>query len=649
MNHASQQPVAAVSAASVADRAGVTARAVIVGALLVPANVYWIAQMERNRQTAFPSVFSLFFNAIFVLLVLRGLNVLLRRLSPRLAFRPAELLLVYSMVCISTAISGIDFIQTLMPLLSYTFWMAGPENKWETTLNPLLPQWLTVQDKRVLYGYYDGGTSLYEPGVLAAWLQPVLMWTLFIGALLLVMVCVNCILRRRWLDGEHLACPLVSLPVQIASPRGTLFRNRLFWAGFVLAASVEIWNAFAFHYPAMPAIPIAEFNLGASFKGRPWSAIGWMPRSFYPFLIGLGYMMPSDFLFSSWFFYLFWKAELVLTAGFGLDQIRGFPFANQQGFGAYMLFAGFGLWLARGHLRQVWDTVIGAPGRLCDANESLPYRLAVLGLLVGLAILFCFALAMGMRAVTIVGVFGIYYLLSLAVTRVRAQFGAPVHDLHFTGPDVILSSVFGTRVFPDRDLAGIAMLAWFSSIFRSHPMPHQLEGIKLQEQTGGTSRGVAGALMLAAVLGSLACFFSFLHIYYQVGALSQGGRFNLWPINTLDSWLKAPKEPQLAALPAIGVGLAIAWFLQVMRMRYVSWPFHPLGFAISGNLQMGHAWMPLLVAWVCKSVITKYGGHKRAQQSQPFFLGLILADFVVVSVLNLVSLALHISCYRFVD
>lgn len=75
------------------------------------------------------------------------------------------------------------------------------------------------------------------------------------------------------------------------------------------------------------------------------------------------------------------------------------------------------------------------------------------------------------------------------------------------------------------------MLAWFSSIFRSHPMPHQLEGIKMQEQTAGTARGTAGALMLAAVVGSLAAFWSFLHIYYGVGALAQGGRFNLWPID----------------------------------------------------------------------------------------------------------------------
>ena len=30
-------------------------------------------------------------------------------------------------------------------------------------------------------------------------------------------------------------------------------------------------------------------------------------------------------------------------------------------------------------------------------------------------------------------------------------------------------------------------------------------------------------------------------------------------------------------------------------------------------------------------------------------LGLILADFVVVSVLNIIAIILHIPCYRFVD
>ena len=628
---------------------GVSARALIVGLVLVPVNVYWVIQMERNRQTAFPTVFSLFFNAVFILLVLRGVNLAVRRIRPRLAFDPSELLVVYSMVCISTAISGIDFIQTLMPLLSYSFWMAGPENKWEDILNPHLPKWLTVQDRDILKGYYEGGGSLYEPGVFSAWLAPVLMWTAFIALLLLVMLCLNVLFRRRWLDGEHLACPLVSLPLEIAAPRARLFRSRIFWLGFGLAAGIEIWNSVSFYYPAVPIIPIVEQDIGRYFRGRPWNAVGWMPRSFYPFLIGLGYQMPQDFLFSCWFFYLFWKAELVMSAFMGLDQIRGFPFANQQGFGAYLLFAAYGVWLGRDYFRQVWDTIIRAPAHLRDDGEPMPYRLAALGIIAGLIGLVWFSIALGMRPVTAFAVFGIYYVLSLAITRVRVQFGTPVHDLHFTGPDVILSSVFGTRSFPTRDLTGMGLLSWFSSIFRSHPMPHQMEGIRLQEQTGGTTRGLSTALMLAGVVGSLAAFWTILHTYYGVGALAKGGRFNLWAFSSMDSWLKAPQGPQWAAGPAIGVGLGVAFFLQVMRMRYVSWPFHPLGYAISGNIQMNHAWMPLLTAWVLKASITKYGGHRAAHRSQAFFLGLILADFVVISLINIISIALHVPCYRFVD
>ena len=134
-----------------------------------------------------------------------------------------------------------------------------------------------------------------------------------------------------------------------------------------------------------------------------------------------------------------------------------------------------------------------------------------------------------------------------------------------------------------------------------------------------------------------------------MGALAKGGRFNLWAFTSMDNWLKAPQGPQWAAGPAIAVGLGFALFLQVMRMRHVNWPFHPLGYAISGNIQMNHAWMPLLTAWVLKTAILKYGGHRLAQRSRAFFLGLILADFVIVSVLNIISIALHIPCYRFVD
>jgi len=541
---------------------------------------------------------------------------------PRFALYQSELLVIYSMLCISTAVSGIDFIQTLMPMFTYSFWMASPANKWDEILNPYMPKWLTVQEPAAVRGFYEGGTSLYEPHIWTAWIGPVAMWTGFIMLLLLVLICMNVVLRRRWLDAEHLAC---------------------------LVAAIEIWNSLAFYYPVMPVVPILEENLARNIKARPWNAVRWVPRSFIPFLIGLGYLMPSDFLFSCWFFYLFWKAELVFSAAFGLDQIKDFPFANLQGLGAYLLFAIYATWLGRGYFRRLLTLMIKAPSQLYDEQEPLPYRMAGLGIVLGLVGLIWFSTAMGLSLPTSIAIFFIYVVLALAINRMRAQFGTPVHDLHFSGPDVVLISVFGSRSFAPVELVGIAILSWFNSVYRSHPMPHQLEAFKMQERTGGSYNGIVLALMLAGLLGTIAIFWSFLHIYYHLGAQAQGGRFNVWIYPKLSSWLTAPQGPQWGAAPAIGVGLAVAFFLQAMRMRYINWPFHPLGFAISGNYQMNHAWMPLLVAWIIKSAIIKYGGHKVYERSVPIFLGFILADFVVISMLNIVTIILHIPCFRFVD
>ena len=95
------------------------------------------------------------------------------------------------------------------------------------------------------------------------------------------------------------------------------------------------------------------------------------------------------------------------------------------------------------------------------------------------------------------------------------------------------------------------------------------------------------------------------------------------------------------------MGFLFAIFLQSMRMKFMWWPFHPLGFAISGNWEMNLVWMPLMIAWVIKSLVIKYGGHKAYSKGTPIFLGLILGQFVVGSILNIVSIALHIPSYMF--
>src|SRR5437016_1296542 len=67
---------------------GVTARAVLIGLVLIPANTWWLAQIEYVRYSDNATTSSLFFNAIAILLLLLLLNAALHRAAPRLILSP---------------------------------------------------------------------------------------------------------------------------------------------------------------------------------------------------------------------------------------------------------------------------------------------------------------------------------------------------------------------------------------------------------------------------------------------------------------------------------------------------------------------------------------------------------------------------------
>ena len=631
----------------VAKRRGVTWRSVLVGLIVAVLNAYWVQHVEALQAMMLATAISLLMNAVFTLLVISLLNLLVERFAPRLALNRPELLLIYSMACLGTVGGSRDFNQLLIPVMTWSFQMANPGNNWDALFNSDLPGWLTVRDPQALRGLYEGGMNLYQTDILSAWILPVAMWTVFATALVVVMICGNLLIRKQWLDSEHLACPLVDLPVEISQPR-RLMGRKLFWLGLGLAVALDTWNSFAMVYPALPEIAINCVNIGGAITARPWNAVGLVFRAFYPMVIGMGYLMPSDFLFSCWFFYLFWKVEMVVGAAFGLDQIRDFPFANFQGFGAYLLFAVYALWLGRGHLRRIYESIVSPASGSASDEESKRYRAAVAGIAAGLAFLVWFSVRMGMQAWLGLVFFLIYYVLAVAVTRMRAQFGAPIHDLSQTEPDRIITAVLGSRAIPKKGLIGMAMYFWFSRTYRPMPMAYQLEAIKMQERTGASLRGIAQVLVVATTIGFIAATWASLHYNYGVGAAAEGHIIpGQWTFAKLAGWLTTPEGTRWGPTIAIVVGAAVTLFLQTMRLRYVNWPLHPLGFALAGGFQMNVVWMQLLIAWLLKTGVIKYAGYKLYGQLMPFFLGLIVGQCLVGCVASTIGLVLHQPLYKF--
>lgn len=128
---------------------GASWRAILIGAILAPVNVYWIMIMNSADQS-YPTTVSLYFNVIFSIFILALLNSLINRLSPEDALKQGELLTVYTMLAIASSISGCDFSIVLISIIPHAFWFATPENEWAELFHQHVPDWIVVRDHQVL-------------------------------------------------------------------------------------------------------------------------------------------------------------------------------------------------------------------------------------------------------------------------------------------------------------------------------------------------------------------------------------------------------------------------------------------------------------------------------------------------------------------
>ncbi len=635
-----------------AEAQPVSPRSILIGLALIPPNVIWIVWMERVSGTVFSTTASLFFTAVFSLLILTGLNALLRRLVPRAALRQGELLTAYSLLSVGTAMAGVDFMSPLMTLMAHGFRFATPENNW-TRLWPYLPAWLTVRDTQALKGYYEGNASLYTPGALRAWVPPLAYWTVFILGLLATMACLNTLLRAQWVERERLSFPIVQLPVAMTTENGSLWRERLFWLGTLLAGGLNFVNGLHFLNPAVPALTFNGYDAGQLLTLPPWSAFGWTPLALFPFVIGLGYLLPVDLLFSCWFFFFVFRLEKVAATALGfVGERTRFPYVDEQMFGGYIAVCVFALWSARGALKQIWRRALSddATPDPAEAHEPMTYRTAVWGTIAGFTFLVGFGAAAGLPPWIGALFFGVYFAIAVAVTRMRAELGPPTHDLHFIGPNQTLVSVFGTTNLGNPALGVFTLFYWFNRAYRCHPMPLEMEAFKMAQTSGTKMRGLVPALLSAALVGIVSTAWTTLHVSYHLGAAA---RIHGWAslgyggeaYTKFAGWVSTPSPPDWGATGGMLAGFGFAALLSVLRRTVLGWPFHALGFALSGGWSMTWAWLSLFVAWVFKAVILRYGGLRGYRAGLPFFFGVIVGDITIGAIWALIGLLFDIPVY----
>jgi len=639
-------------------------RALLLGLLLVPVLCLWEIWGEAGIVHGTQMTF--FYPPVAPVFLLAGLalvNALARRFTGR-AWSAAELLLVYCMLVVASGLPSTGLTQFLIPLLPAPYYYATPENRWAALFHRYIPGWIAPRDPEAVKRLFEG-LGPGPPIPWAVWVKPLALWSVLMLALYGVMFCLSLLFRRPWIDRERLVFPLVHLPlamVQAESGGKSFWRSPAMWFGVALPGVLHTLDSLAQMWPTVPRVPLRNLPLDTGLVAAPWSAMRPLRMWIYPSLIGLSFLVNLEILRSCWVFYFLFKLLAVFGAATGLSDPQSnpgmgkFPFLLEQGAGAFLGVALVSLYLARQHLwpirrRPSGGTPPPAPpfargGEAASQRDASPTAANHFWPWVGLGacglLMAGWCHLAGMSLAVTVAFFALYFAFVLAMTRMVAEGGMQLPEVEITqSPNNLIHLATGTWAVRPADWTGMAYLNVFSLCYRALMMPSLFQSLKIADATQIPTRRMAWGLGLAILVALPVSFGIMLWACYRFGGtwVSQWRFISIarLPFQRLASLLEKPQDPALVELQFVAGGLGVLLLLTSLRLRFLWWPLHPIGYAMAGTAIMLNLWFSMFAAWVLKGLLVRYGGLKAYRRSLPFFLGLILGDFLSAGVWILIE------------
>ena len=616
-----------------------TLRAAIIGVTLViiqtaitPYNDYYLQGTDISGNH-FP------LGAIFTLIVLTlGINPILKKARPKAGLTPEELITIWVMMVVSSAIPSKGMMGYLLPFLVAPLYFATSENEWAETLYPNLPEWLIIRDKQVATDFYEGES--FVPW--AAWAKPLLVWTIFIIVLYFVTICLSVILRKQWVERERFIFPLVSVPVEMVqggtsnSLLTALFKNKLMWLGFTIAAMFHLLNGLHEYLPVLPRIP-NRYDLYTPFTERPWIVMRWWPqlRLFIYFsVIGITYLLSLEVSFSCWFFFLFFKLQYMIINAFSIP-ISPWICARGQTMAVYVVLVLAFLLNSRDHLKDVFRKTFSEKSKfdaIDDSDEPLPYRWALLGLILGFLLLGIFCAYAGMSLWVALSIIALFLIVSTALTWMVVNGGllliqAPMY------PSEYFETTIGTRGIGANSWALLGFQRVMMRDWGGILMPSVLHGFKAADPVKLSRRTLLRAMMLAILCAIGVSYVASLPLIYEKGALNlQRGPFVGSPryFNHIVSLIQYPKGTKWSEVYSMVLGVGITLLLLIMRHQFIWWKLHPIGYAMGAVYSSYFLWSSMFIGWLLKYLILKTSGVGRYRHFRPLFMGLILGEYSIV-------------------
>ncbi|MDE2125614.1 MAG: hypothetical protein KGJ62_03410 [Armatimonadetes bacterium] len=624
-----------------------TPRALLIGVVCVALSAVMVTFAELVVQQIQIGLLQIPPVAIGILLMLLVARAAARRFGGRDGLQRHELATIYIMSVIGAMVSSRGLLQRFLPTLTAADYYANGTNAWRPLLFKHIPRWAVPWDpsggidQPAVKAFYNG----LRPGEhlpWTVWITPLLCWAVFLAMMLGCFLCIAALVRRQWVDNERLTFPLAQFPLELIGGEGSgrpLARNPAMWVGFALPALVFGFNGLHRAWPNIPDIT-TNFNLNALFTQPPFDAM----TNFHAYIsfaaLGFFYMLPTDVLFSMWFFFLLTKVEEVLAASMGyspaiMPLFACTEFTGYQNIGCYVALTVSMVWFARPHLANVWKacrTPLRSMRTGEGSTELLPYPAAVAGLalcFIG-AVVWLWLLGMSpwLAAFELGLLFG---LVAFVMARCVSEGGILMTETSFRPVDVY--RMFGdVRNLSHSNLTGMAFLDAISmKDQRGLLLAGFLDSLKLTDGVRIKRGSLLGAFALAIGVACVVGGGLQIAVPYHIGAINMNNY--VYAGNPVWSFRYSAQAMLHEQSPAgwserlnFAGGFLATLAMNSLRSRFYWFPLNPIGYALSGTWVMMCFWFPALLAWLLKSLALRYGGMRFYRASRPLFLGMILGE-----------------------
>lgn len=504
-----------------------------------------------------------------------------------------------------------------------------------------------------------------------AWLQPMMRWAPMLFLMSLSIIALQFLVHRQWATHEQLSYPVAQVAGSFCRISGgragvpDLFKNRLFWWGFVPVFCLLMLEYLSLWYPReVPSIAqimpnfktwsLPVINKIPVLKNVPgvWCLNG---QTLYFTIVGLAFFVSSEIsLTMAVAPFCLAIIGTLFFLGTGTSLEGGWLQSSRAGsFVGYTLIL---LYTGRNYYKAVFAKALGLRKRAksedgADEDDVSVVAARVLILaLVGFTLILSWMCQSWLMAVFYSLLLMIMYLV---ISRIVCESGIPFVQSGWTPAEMLVRLLGPAAIGPH----ALTFLLWSTGILAQDPreclMPYVATGLKAADDAGVKLRKLFWVIIAAVAVALAVAYFSSTHALYNYNPMGDSWAAKNPPVmhfdqaaryfNTMKSTGVFEDSLKLSSIQRLGLlnssrtetqyffyGLFAIIAFTVLRFRFSRFPVHPMLFLILDTYPSSQTWGSFMIGWFVKTLVVRFGGGGVYHKMKPLFVGLIAAELMVI-------------------